>query len=338
MNGAALDTGLRRFAIVLAALLASCGYVGAPLPPALNIPVRITDLNAVERGDQIIIQFTVPRMTTEGLVLKKYGELDVRAGWAGVRPFNMPTWVDHASRIAVAGEVKPGPLRLTTPAAPWVNKNVLVGVRLSNHRGRWSEWSNLAALQVVPPLKTPTALSVRAVPNGVRLKWSETDTRPGIRFRIYRRETESKVTSLAGEASKTEWTDSGTEYGKTYEYRVQAVLPAGDKFAQSELGRRVTITPEDVFPPAVPTGLRAVAGLNTIELTWERGTDSDLAFYRVYRATDGQGSKKIADSVAVPSYSDYDVVSGRRYRYTITAVDRLGNESKPSAPVTQVAP
>ena len=57
---------MRRVPLILALLVTGCGYVGDPLPPALNIPVPVADLNAVQRGDQIIIQFTVPQMTTEG--------------------------------------------------------------------------------------------------------------------------------------------------------------------------------------------------------------------------------------------------------------------------------
>ncbi|MGI8990660.1 MAG: hypothetical protein ACR2I2_13915, partial [Bryobacteraceae bacterium] len=41
----------------LALTLANCGYIGETLPPALNLPVRIADLAAVERGSNIIIQF-----------------------------------------------------------------------------------------------------------------------------------------------------------------------------------------------------------------------------------------------------------------------------------------
>ncbi len=332
------EFGLRGVPLILALLVTGCGYVGDPLPPALNIPVPVADLNAVQRGDQIIIQFTVPQMTTEGLVLKKYGELDLRAGWAGVRPFNKPTWEDHASRIEIAGEVKPGPVRVTTPAAPWIGKDILIGVRLSSHKGRWSEWSHLLPLHIVPPVKTPAGVRVRAVPAGVRLEWSIDQALPKLRFRVFRRLADTKVTSLVGETDKLEWTDPGAEYGSTYEYRVQALFPAGDKAAESGLSEPVTITPEDRFPPTAPSGVRAVAGLDSIELTWNRSPEPDLAFYRVYRSGAGEEHKRIADSLQMPAFSDTDVVSGRRYRYSVTAVDRLGNESKPSATVEQVAP
>ena len=47
--------------ILAAAVLSGCGYAGEPLPPALSRPMRVTDLQAVERGENIAVQFTVPK-------------------------------------------------------------------------------------------------------------------------------------------------------------------------------------------------------------------------------------------------------------------------------------
>ena len=43
--------------------------MGAPKPPALDIPTRITDLRAAEYGDKIVVQFTIGPLTTDGLAL-----------------------------------------------------------------------------------------------------------------------------------------------------------------------------------------------------------------------------------------------------------------------------
>ena len=50
--------------------LAGCGYIGNPQPPALDIPSAVIDLRAAEDGDRVLVEFTIPMLTTEGLPLK----------------------------------------------------------------------------------------------------------------------------------------------------------------------------------------------------------------------------------------------------------------------------
>jgi len=318
-------------------LVVQCGYVGDPQPPALKIPVAVQDLTAVERGDRIVVSFTVTGATTEGLRLKRYGEVELRIGPGGPPPFDHARWTAAAKRIPVAPPAGPGRVEVELPAAQWTGREVIIGVRLANPKGRWSAWSNLAALHVVEPLAAPTRLRARAVREGVKLQWSLTSARPGVRFRIYRRRNASEEFEPVGEATAEQWLDTAVEYGVRYEYRVQAILPAGDDIAESEPSPTVAITPEDRFPPAPPAGLTAAPGVGSIELVWGTSRAVDLAGYKVYRS-DGGPEKAVTGLLDVPAYSDRDIVSGTRYRYRVTAVDQSGNESEPSAPAEATAP
>ena len=49
--------------------VSGCAYVGDPKPPTLDIPQRVTDLRATEYGAKILVGFTLPPLTTEGLGL-----------------------------------------------------------------------------------------------------------------------------------------------------------------------------------------------------------------------------------------------------------------------------
>ena len=98
------------------------------------------------------------------------------------------------------------------------------------------------------------------------------------------------------------------------------------------------MTPEDKFPPATPVGLSFILGGKTIELTWTRNTEPDLAGYRIYRAFENNSFERIKETQASTSYSDRNIEPGKHYRYAVTAVDRAGNESKMSEPVTVTAP
>ena len=72
----AFGYGIRVVAVLM---LSGCGYIGEPMYPLVNIPKRVTDLAAVERGAAIIYQFTLPSLTTEGK-RAKIGRVEIRAG------------------------------------------------------------------------------------------------------------------------------------------------------------------------------------------------------------------------------------------------------------------
>jgi fibronectin type 3 domain-containing protein len=214
-----------------------------------------------------------------------------------------------------------------------VGKEVVFGLKAVSAKGRDAGWSNLVTLQVIPPLAVPAQLRPEAVPAGVRLTW--TGHAPG--WRVFRLAAGEKDYSLAAEPTAPEWTDTATQYGTTYRYRVQAVAKSGTAEAQSELSPEVEITPRDIFPPAVPAGLTAITGTNSIELAWERNTEPDLAGYRIYRSSGG-AFEKVGESAEAPSFSDRKVEAGKTYRYAVSAFDKNGNESKRSEEVGAVAP
>ncbi|MCW5977756.1 MAG: hypothetical protein KIT09_06745 [Bryobacteraceae bacterium] len=327
-----------RMAVVVAGLaLGGCGYVGDPLPPSLRIPVAISDLAAVERGHSIIVQFTIPAVTTDALPLGRLEEVELRIGAEGLRPWNRETWHAAAARVPVPEAVPGRPVRLETEAAPWVGREVILGARVAGPSGRWSEWSNLVPVDVVEPAAAPQELTAQSARDGVTLQWRSPDDRPGRKFRVFRSGPGETAFSLAGQTEELAWTDREARYGTTYTYRVQAVVPAGGRTAESELSDPVAITPEDRFSPDVPAGLTAVAALGAIELAWDRVPEEGAA-YRVYRSRDDGEMSRIADGLQTPVYSDRDIEAGARYAYAVSAVDALDNESDKSAAVAVTAP
>lgn len=314
-------------AVLFLALASSCGYVGEPLPPALNIAAPIRDLRAVEYGDNIIVNFTIPSLTTDGLALKRIGAVDLRAGPGG-NPFDANRWAAEAKRIPVAAD-SPGAVEARIPAAEFLGREIVVGVRLVNPKGRPSEWSNLVVIAVAPPLARPAGLKAEATAGGVKLSWQ--GAAPG--YRVYR-SVGSEKPVLIGNSDRPEYLDATAEYGKTYSYIVQGVRGA----SESEISAPYEITPVDRFAPAIPTGLTAVTGISSIELVWERNTEPDLRGYRVYRALDDGPLRPLSDIVDTPSYSDRQIEAGKHYRYAVTSIDQAGNESGKSAVVEAVGP
>ncbi len=322
---------------VLAMVMAGCGYPGDPLPPALNIPVRIEDLRAVQRGPRLLVHFTAPRMTTDKLALKAPPPVELYAGRRGEGEFNADTWAAGAE-ILTREPTEEAELTLELPAAKWAGGEVVLGARAIGPTGRRSPWSNLVSLWVIPPLGRPEGLRGSATEQGVSLEWPEGDAPSGRKWRIYRKAPSEEDFTLAGTAEEPSWLDRAVTFGQRYSYAIQTLAPAGDSEAESELGAPFSIEPRDTFPPASPAGLTVIAGVNTIELAWERNLEEDLAAYQVWRA-EGDGELiRLGDPVSTLSFSDSALESGRRYRYAVTARDTAGNESARSEAVEITAP
>lgn len=327
---------------VAALLLAGCGYVGDPLPPLANVPARVTDLAAMQRGDRIIVRFTVPASTTESHPIPPPLHLDLRAGTAD--PFEENQWAARARRIppdsmASGCETKTvqeacPTARYEIPAADWTGKDLILGVRLVAGNGKQSGWSNFAVVPVVPAPEKPGGLAMDTTLEGVHLTWQAR----GADFRVFRKTDDGGYAPVAN-VQTPRWTDTATEFGKRYTYVVQSVVKLANRTeAESELSDETSIIPRDLVPPAAPKGVQASSAPNSIELHWERNGEGDLNGYRVYRAEGDGALEKIADVSVVPSYSDRRVEHGKTYRYAIAAVDQAGNDSPRSVPVAVEMP
>lgn len=310
-----------------------CGYIGEPLPPLANVPAKVTDLAAIQRGPNIIVQFTIPELTTEGREIKEPVKLDLRIGAWG-ESFDAAKWEAQAKSIP-QGPPKAGFAYYEIPAAQWINQEPVLAVKVVGANGKDVGWSNLLAIHVVPPPERPSAVTTIATAQGVHLTWRAA----GATFRVFRKAADAKEFALVATVQQPEWTDATAEYGKPYTYEVQTIAAlANNKEAQSDLSEDASLTPVDTFPPAAPSGLTISVAVSSVELVWDRNTEPDLAGYRVYRATGAGAFEKIADVSQIPSYSDHSVEHGKTYRYAVLAFDLAGNSSARTEPVEVMVP
>jgi len=313
-----------RVFIVLLAILSGCGYVGQPLAPTLDIPKAVTDFRAWEYGANIEVEFTLPDITTEGLALNSIRLVEVGVG-ESPSPYSLETWGLAAKKYPVAT----GRQTREIPVSDWVGKTIMLAVRATGPKGKTSMWSNSQSLKVVPPLAAPTGIKPTNDPRGVALSW----TGEGPKYRIFRAEGEGKPELLA-DVDQPTYVDESTNYGTRYQYLVQAI--ASDN-QWSVVSQPFEITPRDVFPPAIPGGVMAVAGAQSIEITWNRNTESDFRGYNIFRSVDSGMFQKVASLIDTPVFSDTMINSGKRYRYKVSAVDQVGNESAQSDAAEAVA-
>jgi hypothetical protein len=92
-----------------------------------------------------------------------------------------------------------------------------------------------------------------------------------------------------------------------------------------------------------PVGLQAVfssVGQKPfIDLTWAPNLENDMAGYKVFRRSEaGTWEKLNQQLVQVPSFRDENVKPGKKYIYSVSAVDLRLNESPRSAEASETVP
>ncbi len=169
-------------------------------------------------------------------------------------------------------------------------------------------------------------------------------------YRIYRAELETGgpvadnslklKTPLAriGESDSAAYSDTQAVLDTPYVYSVRSVVQYPGVSLESSDSNFATITPRDLLPPAAPQGLLVIpvpAQTDSpahLELSWAISAEPDIAGYLVYRS-DSQGTRGTRlnqDLLPTPSFRDISVQPGKHYFYSVTAVDRSGNESAAS--------
>jgi hypothetical protein len=367
--------GRRCGAVLAAALvfaeLTGCGLPGAPQPPSLNLPDRVTDLSAVRTGNQVALTWTMPKKNTDKLLLKA----DVQA-----RVCRKET---SAGPCVTAGTVQfaPGADASFTDTLPAVlaagaPRAVSYFVELENRKGRSAGLSNGADIAAGAAPAAVTDLSAEIAKTGVLLRWARNENgteSAGVAVRLQRtlltpqpkkKEHESPLSAPAEPVNRTLLVTAGVEqgraldrdihFGETYEYRAQRVANVtadGQKLELAgPLSAPVRIDAVNIFPPDVPAGLAAVAtaGDNgagstakpAIDLSWTPDTEADLAGYIVYRREGDGAWQRIspAQPVVGPGYRDDNVQPGHTYDYAVSAIDTEGHESERSAEAQETVP
>jgi hypothetical protein len=321
-----------RFAVLSSLLvLGSCGYVGPVMPPSPEIPTQVNDLVAVERGDKIEVSFRTPPRTTDTLSIKKFSQIELRIGPAP-EPFDFNIWAESAKPYPIAPPLpgdpldpKPLPMAASIPLEGLVGRRVAIAVRTAVKAGdHFSAWSNRVAFEVTPPLADPSGVKVAASAEGIVLDWNAVEAATG--YRILRQDPNGKNASEIGKSDQPPFVDGSAVFDTQYSYLVVAL----NNSAESLPSKPEAILYKDTFPPSVPGGVTALAGPDSVEVSWQRSPETDLAGYLVYRSVNGSDFERQGDMVNLPAFSDRKVEHGKTYRYQITSVDKKNNESAKS--------
>jgi hypothetical protein len=329
----------RLFALSLAVVLAACGSVGEPLPPLLHIPGRVDDFAVRQVASELVAEWTWPVLGSEGQVFREMERFEIYSllvPSGGELPA-AEAFSDHGELVTTVAAQDPattGPgtrLAVRAPIAGQHGTRRGFAVRGVSAAGRASAWSEVRMLDVVQPPATVSDLVATAVEQGVRLVWNPVEG--AMRYGVERRIAEGEFVSI-GSAEVPEFLDASPQWDMPSGYRVKALKPAGDSpDVPGPASNVISLTPRDVFPPATPSDLRALAVDSGVELSWGSNSEPDLAGYRVFR----DGVPIHEGLLESANYSDQPLSAGQTVVYQVTAVDRSGNAGSP-AEVQAVSP
>jgi hypothetical protein len=337
----------------------------------LHLPATVTDLTAQRTGNEVLLHWTTPARTTDNLKVPEQltAEICRDANLAPTSATGKPvcTVVLHVA-------VKPGPADAADPLPATLTTDPVFAlayrVRILNPEGRYADASKPV---IAPAGAAPTsvaALHVTGTRNGALLQWTALSSPSVVELQRslavtgtpkpqpkksslqLSPEEPTTVLLLSSDTNKPLSVDSGgtldrtAKRGEHYTYRAQrlrtAIVDGKTLELRSDLSQPVALDFVDTFPPATPAGLASVPssinGKAAIDLSWQPVTDTDLAGYNVYRRTASGNFERLNNTpVLGPAFSDSTVTTGISYTYRATAISTAGNESSPSAEITETA-
>lgn len=349
------------------AVISGCAAPGDPNPRRPVVPIAVSDLAAHQYGNAVSLTFTLPSKSTARETLAEHPTIDVYrvALMPGAKPGKQTVWrlVYTIPSEQADAYLRGEKVEFQDPLAPSdiaSSSSFAYKVRTSEERTHQSQDSNIVTTHIYPAPETPRDVRVAVTESALIVKWAETSAPPGAvsrLYHVYRGELESPQEAvpenvalaklktpleLVGISPSTEFGDTHFEFGIPYLYTVRSVAQYGEDFAESADSAPAEVTPQDIFPPATPTGLEVAVIPATlqasayVELSWAISPETDLAGYFVYRSDEAEqaGQRMNSEILPSPAFRDNSVLPGRVYYYRVSAVDRAGNES-PKSPAVQ---
>lgn len=351
---------------------AGCGNPRPPEPPALELPKAVRDLHATRKGNTVKLSWTVPTKTTEAQTIRYLGptricrgldpamkECEVPVGEAPPPKLPLPGANDQSkSQSATYIDTLPSAQLLPTG-------KIVYAIEVLNQNERSAGLSNQVTVPAAPTLAPPANFHADLGANGVTLSWDvispDPDT-PDLQhlYRIYRQEKEGRDVVIASLVmGVSQFLDHTFDWEKTYQYHAdivtivkasptsncadQSAECASETSVEGDDTTPIEIFAHDTFPPVVPLGLQAVytdeGQQKFIDLIWSPNSEGDLAGYNIYRHEEGAAPTQInSQLVKTPAYRDTSVQSGKKYFYSVSAVDVRNNQSERSQEASESAP
>jgi hypothetical protein len=357
------------FSLLILTLLsvASCGKIGAPIPPA-RFTERTSGLTAVQRGATVVLAWPAPSLSqkepsrsyiaradiyrlTERVDEEPVFDLDDYQEAARIVGFLDRTTME--AQIKLRGRLQFSDAIDLSQTTAQATTRLRYAIRYVNGREQPAAFSNTVAVEPAARVaRPPSGLQVADLAQGVvTLKWTSPEsnvdgTQPAslAGYNVYRRRA---TRAAAGEALNEEpitaatYSDTTFAYTLDYFYFVRALSQGATGLIESADSEPLAYTPVDTFAPEAPNPVSIASANGTISLFWPSNSERDVIGYNIYRAgsadADSEWVKLNEQAMTTVTFRDDRVVIDQIYSYRVTAIDRFNNESAPSKVVSETA-
>jgi hypothetical protein len=365
------------FSIFFVSLIFSgCAAPGEPYERKPPVPVAVTDLAATQAGNDVVLTFTLPQQTVDKRPLQELPAIEIYRDFGSLPPAGQARPASPANptllvtipaaiedRYTEQGHIHYADSLRAEDFAQHPDSVAIYTVRTRASEKKVSANSNVVSVRIFPAPIAIGDLKTEVMHSAVVLTWTAPDKTiagsvPAIgSYHIYRGEPEPAATATEeiklksplvkiGETQSAPYQDAQFEFGKAYVYSVRSVAQYAGEALESANSNLAVVTPQNTFPPAAPQGLLVVLVLAQgeapahLELSWAINPETDIAGYNVYRSDQAGtlGSRANTEMLLTPAFRDMNVQPGHRYFYSVTAVDRTGNESPSSEAVSGGVP
>jgi len=337
------------FAAIFLLLIVGCGKEGVPLPPEIRVAERTTDLSAFQEGDEAVLRWSYPAMTTSGQNLTDIEEIQV---WRAALPLGQepPPPISAQDRQMqrqllegqgemlralgpdeIATATRGSAILLRDDLEPWqltVEEPELFvlwyGVRTVCCRHRESELSNVVRLEPQAPPDPPADLALAAGADGIDVRWTPAaDTKT-----LIERSADGAVwTAVKDEpVDGDSWRDEIATQGQAWSFRLRSVieLPGGD-LVVGKPSQPARIDHPDTYPPGAPSDVVCLPEGAQVRVRWR--AVAGAVVYSVSRRHSGEATEILTDEHRSIEFTDQEPPLGEIV-YFVTARDAAGNNSE----------
>jgi hypothetical protein len=332
----------------LVAVLIGCGKEGVPLPPEIRVAERTTDLTAFQEGDEAVLRWSYPAITTSGQNLTELEEIQI---WRAALPLGqeppppMSPQDRQMQRQLLEGQgetlrtLGPDEIATATRGSAILIRDDLerwrqtvedpqqfvlwYGVRTVCCRHRESELSNVVRLEPQTPPDPPADLDLLASADGIDVSWTPAADTKTLIERSAEGATWTAVTD--GPVDGDSWRDDKAPQGQAWSYRLRSVIVLpGEELVIGQPSEPARIDHPDTYPPAAPSEVVCLPEGEQVRVRWR--AVATAVVYSISRKHGDQETVILTDDHRSIEFTDPEPPLGEIV-YFVNARDAAGNRS-----------